>query len=112
MAFLFLVLAGVNSTVGNMLLKKGAMHDGINIFYFSVNLYMVSGIFFYAVNVLLFSLALKSIPVSIGYPILAALGSVLLVICSSYIFDEAITLNKMLGILIIIVGITVLFWKA
>ena len=108
-ATLFLFLAAVNSTIGNLLLKKSNISETYNFLGFSINFFLFGGIMFYAFNVILFSLALKYYPVSIAYPILASLGFIFLMISSTLIFQEPITTNKIIGITLIISGIIFLF---
>ena len=108
-AIFLLILAGINSTFGNIFLKKSSMTTGIIFPFLNINVYFVIGLVFYGLNVLLFSVALKHISVSIAYPILAAIGSVFLVICANFIYSEPITNMKILGILIILIGIFILY---
>lgn len=112
LAYLFLVLAGVNSAFGNLLLKKASMEDNSEYLFFGISIYFIYGLIFYGINVILFALSLRYIPVSIGYPILAAMSSVFLIICSNIVLAEPITINKVAGIMIIIIGIFVLYSRS
>ena len=99
--------AGVNSCIGNMLLKWSRMSlpDGATQIEKMLSPGLFGGLFFYAVNVVLFAQALETMQVSIAYPILAGSGFALLTLTSAFFFNEPITANKMIGISIILAGI-------
>lgn len=110
----FLVLlAGVNSCIGNVLLKYSRIyspeHDSLLERYLTPA--FAGGLFFYGVNVLLFAKALDDIDVSIAYPILAGSGFVFLAILSSYLFGEIITPSKLMGMLMIFLGVIAVSYK-
>lgn len=54
------------------------------------------------------SIAMKSIPLSIVYPMWAGLGTVLVVLCGLVFFNEPINLTKIIGVLIIVTGVIIL----
>lgn len=110
-AIFLLILAGINSTFGNIFLKKSSLTTGVIFPFLNINVYFIIGLVFYGLNVLLFSAALKHISVSIAYPILAAIGSVFLVFCANFMFSEPITNMKILGIFIILIGIIILYFE-
>jgi multidrug transporter EmrE-like cation transporter len=63
---------------------------------------------FYALNLICFAKALDWLPVSVGYPVLAAVGFLLLSVCSALLLGEKISSLQITGIVIIVVGIFVL----
>ena len=65
------------------------------------------GLFCYGISVVIWILALSRVDVSIAYPMLS-IGYVVNAILAWYLFGEALTLERMLGIGIIILGVFVL----
>ena len=61
----------------------------------------IGGVFF-------LTLALKSLPLSIGYPVWVGLGIVGVVILGLIMFDEPLSTIKVLGILLVFAGIVLL----
>jgi multidrug transporter EmrE-like cation transporter len=65
------------------------------------------GLSFYGVSVVLWLGALSRVPVSVAYPMLSA-GYVVNAIAAAFLFGEALSVPKVLGILLIIAGVVVL----
>jgi multidrug transporter EmrE-like cation transporter len=61
----------------------------------------------YVVGVVVWILALSRVQVSIAYPLLS-LGYIVNAVAAHYLFSEAITPSKMIGMGIIIVGVVVI----
>ncbi len=61
----------------------------------------------YVVGVVVWILALSRVQVSIAYPLLS-LGYIVNAVAANYLFEEAITPSKMIGMGIIIVGVVVI----
>lgn len=101
----FLAAAACNSTLGNLLLKKSRLHKSDIFFEQLLNPWFIAGLFFYAVNVVLFAKALDAIPVSVAYPILASAGFVMLVISAGVLFSEKLALIQLAGIVFVLLGI-------
>lgn len=59
-------------------------------------------------GIILLTLALKTIPLSIGYPIWVGIGVVGTVILGLVMFGEPITALKIAGVVLVIVGIALL----
>ena len=105
-----ILLAGVNSCIGNLLLKwsrtsAAAEASPIEKLFSAA---FLGGMFFYAVNVVLFAKALDSMEVSVAYPILAGAGFAFLIIASSFFFGETLTFARASGMVFILMGITLL----
>ena len=66
--------------------------------------YFVAGVTFYAVSVVVWIFGLSRVPVSIAYPMLS-LGYVVNAIAAHYLFGEAVTAQRWLGIGFIIAGV-------
>ena len=65
------------------------------------------GLSCYGVSVILWLGALSRVPVSIAYPMLSV-GYVVNAIAAAYLFSEALTAGKLIGIMLVIAGVIVL----
>ncbi len=107
--WLLILIAAVNSTIGNICLKKSQL--GVPSANFISTLFttnFIFGLFFYGINVLLFAKALGKLPVSIAYPALSVLSFCFLFIGSSFFLGEKLTGAQMTGLLLVILGILML----
>jgi len=103
------------NTFAQLLLKKGA--DAVGRFEFSaarmleallsyaVNPYVLGGLACYAVSVVVWLAALSRVEVSVAYPMLS-LGFALNALLAWWLLGEAVTAQRLAGIAIIIVGVT------
>ena len=67
-SWILIFLAGLNSTIGNLFLKKSSEMT-VDTFWFAiVNIWFLFGLMFYGFNVLLFAKALQTLDVSAAYP--------------------------------------------
>lgn len=73
----------------------------------ATNLWLWLGLFCYAVSVIVWILALSRVDVSIAYPMLS-IGYIVNAVAAWHLFDEPLSLGKVAGIGIIIVGVYVL----
>jgi len=110
-----LVLAGVLlNAAAQLLLKAGT--NSIGAFGFTAdnlvpvgikvasNPYIVGGLGCYAVSVVVWIMALSRVEVSLAYPMLS-IGYVVNAIAAWYLFGEALSAQRMVGIGTIIVGV-------
>lgn len=110
-----LVLAGVLlNAAAQLLLKAGT--NAIGAFAFTAgnlvpvgikvasNPFIVSGLGCYAVSVVVWILALSRVEVSLAYPMLS-IGYVVNAVAAWYLFGEALSAQRMIGIGTIIVGV-------
>jgi multidrug transporter EmrE-like cation transporter len=110
-----LVLAGVLlNAAAQLLLKAGT--NSIGAFAFTAdnlvpvglkvasNPFIVTGLGCYAVSVVVWIMALSRVEVSLAYPMLS-IGYVVNAVAAWYLFGEALTAQRMLGIGTIIVGV-------
>lgn len=85
LAWLLVFAAGINSCIGNLLLKKARMGGETGLLAMLLNPYFLGGMCFYGVNVVLFGKALERLPVSSAYPVLAATGFALLIVAAGFV---------------------------
>jgi multidrug transporter EmrE-like cation transporter len=110
-----LILTGVLLNAGAQLLLKAGTR-AIGAFTFTVdnivpvgwklatNLPILGGLGCYVVSVVVWILALSRVPVSVAYPLLS-IGYIVNAIAAYYLFGEAVSLQRLLGIGVIIVGV-------
>lgn len=105
-SWLLVLAAGVNSCIGNLLLKQSrvaATDGGLAALLFSP--WFIGGLAFYGINVILFAKALDNLPVSAAYPVLAAVGFALLGLASYWVFRERLGAMQVAGMALIVAGI-------
>ena len=111
----FIILSGVLlNAAAQLLLKAGTTSLGrlfppneriyAEFFRILFQPFVMSGLLCYVVSVSLWIAALSKVPVSIAYPMLS-IGYIANAIAAYYLFGEALTLQKMIGITIIIAGV-------
>jgi multidrug transporter EmrE-like cation transporter len=112
-----LILGGVLlNALGQLLLKAGTNavghfeFSGANLVPVGMKLatqpYIVTGVVCYFVSLVVWLMALSRVEVSIAYPMLS-IGYVINALAAWYLFGEAVTPMRMLGIGIIVVGVYV-----
>jgi multidrug transporter EmrE-like cation transporter len=105
------LLASLNSTLGNLMLKQSRLvQDGSDPAPVSqfLSAWFIGAVFFYVVNVFLFAKALDRMPVSLGYPILAASGFAMLTIAAAVLFGERLGVWQIAGLILVTIGIACL----
>lgn len=109
LAWIFVLVAAVNSTIGNLLLKKSRMIDPSGGFLdMLLQPYFVAGLAFYGINVVLFAKSLEVLKVSVAYPVLATSGFALLIISAHVVIGEQLVLRQYIGVLVLIAGMFLL----
>ncbi len=107
---LLILLAGVNTCIGNILLKKSRMvalpDAGFIEKMFSP--WFLAGLVFYGINVVLFAKALDGAPVSVAYPLLALTGFCLIIFSAAFIFGEKLGMAQYLGVALALLSIFLL----
>lgn len=110
-----LVLTGVLlNAAAQLLLKSGTNAVGHFDFHLdnlvpiglkiAANPYILGGLSCYVISVVIWIMALSRVPVSIAYPMLS-IGYVVNAVLAYYLFGEALTAQKLVGIGFIIVGV-------
>lgn len=110
-----LIMLGVLLNAGaQLLLKAGTKKFGVISFntdnvlplgwQIVTELHIFSGLVCYVISVFVWIMALSRVEVSIAYPMLS-IGYVVNAIAAWYLFGEAITISRLVGIGIIIIGV-------
>ena len=71
------------------------------------NMYLLSGMFSYGISIILWMIVLSKVNVSLAYPFLSV-GYVVTAVLAYLIFKEPLTVQKILGIAIICLGVVIL----
>jgi multidrug transporter EmrE-like cation transporter len=107
--WLLILAAGVNSMIGNVLLKQSRIAGGNAPFVEQLlSPWFLGGLAFYGLNVVLFAKALDRLPVSAAYPVLAASGFALLAIVSAIVFGERLSPAQYAGMAVTLAGIALI----
>lgn len=109
MGYVYLLLALSLNALANILLATGARR-GITLSgsipeILSANAAAIAGLAFFAANVGLYFLALRSLPVSVAYPIMVGTGFLLVNGYGYFVFGEGISPLQILGYGAIVLGI-------
>ena len=114
MSYIYLVLAFILNSLANILLKigasKGLVFHGVSLATITSNLNFIVGLFFFALNALFYFLALKTIPISVGYPIMVGMSLLLINSYALTALKETISPMQMLGYVLFITGMTMIFY--
>ncbi len=113
-AFAFLLTGVLLNAAAQLLLKAGTNALGVitltkdnwaaTFAAMATEGHFVAGIALYGISVIVWILGLSRVPVSIAYPMLS-LGYVANAVAAHYLFGEAVTVSRWLGIGFIIVGV-------
>jgi multidrug transporter EmrE-like cation transporter len=103
--WLLLTGAGINTCLGNLLLKQSRLVAKPGFWPMITSHWFILGLLFYGINVILFAKALDKIPVSVAYPVFAGLGFLFITFLSNIIFNENVNVYKIIGIVLIFGGI-------
>jgi len=106
MTYVFLVLTAVGLSIGQVLLKKSAnlIKDLNAPWELLFKLPFIGGVTVYGITAILWILALQHVSLSRGYMFMS-LAFVIVPILSWYFFDDVLTTNFWLGVLLILSGV-------
>ena len=107
-----ILIAAVINTTAQLCLKAGAdrlksvswTHLGSLLLQFSVNPYLILGGLCYVTSVTVWIVVLSRVPVSFAYP-MSSIAYVTTAIAAVILFNESLSLTKIIGILVIIFGV-------
>lgn len=115
-AYIFLALAFTLNAVANVLLKLGAGRgltlSGGAAALIAQNWQFLVGLVLFASNVVFYFFALRALPLSVAYPVMVAMG---FLIVNSYAYlalHEPVTLLQAAGYLLIVIGLTLVVARA
>lgn len=101
--WLFLLVAALLNACANLLLKRSSIGtEGLGQY---LSVFFLVGIALFGLNVVIYAKALQGIPVAFAYPVLVGLGFILVVFGAHFWFQEQITLQKLVGVSVILAGV-------
>ncbi len=113
-ALAFLLTGVVLNAGAQLLLKAGTNELGVitltranwweMLWRMGTQHFFVAGVVCYVVSLLVWIMGLSRVPVSVAYPMLS-LGYVINAIAAHYLFGEAVTITRWLGIGFIVLGV-------
>jgi drug/metabolite transporter (DMT)-like permease len=117
-AIIYILISVLTSTVGQLLLKKGMNNVGSitlswgqlvsTLWTIVINPYVFIGLVIYLAGTVFWLAALSRVDLSYAYPF-ASLGYVIMLVASWLMFDEKITLSRLLGTVIIGIGVLLIY---
>ena len=116
-AFAFLLAGVLLNAAAQLLLKAGTNRLGVvtlapdtfatTLTRIAAEGHVVGGLVLYGISVIVWIAGLSRVPVSVAYPMLS-LGYVVNAVAAWYLFGEALSLQRLIGIGIILIGVLVL----
>ncbi|MEN9649278.1 MAG: hypothetical protein RL094_245 [Candidatus Parcubacteria bacterium] len=116
MSIIYLIVAFILNGTANVLLKlgakKGLVLHGFSLQTISANALFLLGFICFGLNALFYFLALRTLPITVAYPIMVGM-SLLIINTFAYVsLGETITTMQMVGYALLIVAITMIFYFA
>lgn len=109
MAYVFLALAFTLNALGNILLKVGATRgltlSGPFLSLITANWQLILGLVLFASNVVFYMLALKSLPISVAYPVMVLMGFILINAYALTALHETLAPLQIFGYILMIAGL-------
>lgn len=100
------------TSTGQILYKMGAESLTFEISSIIFNLPLIAGLISYGIGLILLIIAFRGGELSVLYPIIAT-GYLWVSLASSYLFEtDYMTLEKWIGVIIIIAGVSLIGWGA
>jgi len=113
-AFAFLVTGVLLNAAAQLLLKAGTNRLGVvtlapgdftaTLSRIAVEGHVLAGVALYGVSVVVWIAGLSRVPVSVAYPMLS-LGYIVNALAAQYLFGEAVSVQRWLGIGFIVLGV-------
>lgn len=104
MHYVFLSLAFILNALANILLKIGAKNG------FQLNNFVaIAGLILFAVNVIFYFMALRTIPISTAYPVMVIMSFLIINGAAYFFLDEQIHVYQVAGYFLIVVGLILVF---
>lgn len=119
MKYGLLIIAILVNALANLSIKMGALRLGSVtdlkfmelLFKFITNPFLISGVFLFAINLVLYTIVLTKINISIVYPIWTSGGFLLITVFSFLYLKESLSILQALGIILAAMGITLIAYK-
>ena len=114
MNLIFLALAFTFNAAANVLLKIGAQHGfqthGNLLEMLRGNSASIAGLLLFALNVVFYFLALRSVPLSVAYPIMTIMSFIIINSVAYFYLNENINSGQLAGYGFLVVGLFCIFY--
>lgn len=102
---LLAIFAVISSVIANVFSKRASENLVVWTDFLSVDIFLC--LFFYAVGTTTYILLLRKVPISTAYPLFSC-TFVLVILVGRFFFNEHISLLKLIGIFVVLIGITLI----
>lgn len=109
MPYLFLAIAFTLNAIANILLKQGASHGlqlhGAPVTLIVQNWQLLLGMGLFALNIVFYFLALRALPLSVAYPVMVAMGFLIVNGFALFSLGESVSAVEIVGYIMIMIGL-------
>ncbi len=109
-AILLALLSALIGSLGQLGFKLGSGSFTLEPRILITNYYFLAGISLYAVSTIIYMFALRQGHLSIIYPVIAT-SYIWVTLLSGVILDEPINSTNLIGITLILIGVTIIAWR-
>jgi small multidrug resistance pump len=109
-AWLALLCAILCNAAGNVFIKQSSLTTELQPSLSYLNPWFILGVAFFGINVLLYSWALRAIPLVVAYPILVGVSVSLVAIIAVFFFKERFGVVHAAGTALVMLGVSCLAW--
>lgn len=104
MAFVSIILGAVAQIALKLGANKSVEMENAGLIKSFINFPVITGIFLYGISALVWIVVLRKVELSTAYP-MVSFGYVIVFIASFFLFGESLSLNKIIGLALIVAGI-------
>ena len=105
LAWVFLIIAAVCNVTANTLLRSVGHGSGGSAAAIYFSWFFIFAVFSFGLNLLAYTQALKSIPLSVAYPMLVGISTFGIAVISSFLFGEAVGPQRIAGYLLLVMAL-------
>ena len=107
---IYLTIAFTLNSIANIILKvkaqQGLQFAGLNLWQMLThNLLFICGLLIFAINVIFYFLALRSIPLSTAYPIMGVMCFLIINFYAYFFLSEKINTWQLIGYILVVIGV-------
>jgi small multidrug resistance pump len=103
--WLLLLAAAAANGIANLLIKRSAMAGEATLLAQYLGPWFLAGVVFFGCSVVIYAQALQSIAVSVGYPVMVGVSTLLVLACSMLFLKEALGGAQLAGVALIVAGV-------
>lgn len=107
-AWALLIAAAVSNGFGALLIKKSQSAPAAFVIYgLNFSPLFVAGCGLFGLNLVVFTLALRTLPVSVAYPAFVGVSQIVLLLSAALILLERLSMHQYFGVALIVAGVLV-----